>query len=211
VEHTLQAEGFGVRLRPVRVDDAAFIVWLRHLDHVRGNLNDSPSDLPGQQAWLEEYLLRSGDYYFIIETPRTIALGTFGIYNLAAAAAEAGRWVLVPHVPAAVPSAMVACHLAFDILALRYVWSEVVATNRLVISLDQKLGFRPTHVKPGAAVISGRPVDLVNLVYEAKDWPATRERLLPAALAAEKRILAWEEHHRAGPDTLGHPMSGPTP
>ncbi len=31
MQHTLHAEGFGVRLRPVRMEDAAFIVWLRNL------------------------------------------------------------------------------------------------------------------------------------------------------------------------------------
>ena len=36
MEHTLTAEGFGTRLRPVRMDDAAFIVWLRNWNTRRG-------------------------------------------------------------------------------------------------------------------------------------------------------------------------------
>jgi hypothetical protein len=31
MEHKLTAEAFGVRLRPVRMEDASFIVWLRNL------------------------------------------------------------------------------------------------------------------------------------------------------------------------------------
>ena len=69
MQHTLQAEGFGVRLRPVRMDDAAFIVWLRNLDHVKGRVGDSAADAASQEAWLKAYFDRPGDYYFIIETP----------------------------------------------------------------------------------------------------------------------------------------------
>ena len=75
MQHTLSAEGFGVRLRPVQMEDAAFIVWLRNLDHVRGRVGDSATDTAGQQAWLEAYFEREGDYYFIIETLAGNALG----------------------------------------------------------------------------------------------------------------------------------------
>ncbi len=37
MEHSFQAEGFGVRLRPVRMEDAAFIVWLRNLEHAKAH------------------------------------------------------------------------------------------------------------------------------------------------------------------------------
>ena len=68
MRHTLQAEGFGVRLRPVRLEDAPFIVWLRNLEHVKGRVGDSAADAAGQEAWLRAYFERQGDYYFIIET-----------------------------------------------------------------------------------------------------------------------------------------------
>ena len=45
MEHSYQAEGYGMRLRPVRLDDAAFIVWLRNLDYVKGNVGDSAANL----------------------------------------------------------------------------------------------------------------------------------------------------------------------
>ena len=50
------------------MDDAAFIVWLRNLDHARGRLGDSAITEASQQAWLKSYFDRAGDYYFIIET-----------------------------------------------------------------------------------------------------------------------------------------------
>ncbi len=62
MRHAIQAEGFGVRLRPVRMEDAAFIVWLRNLDHVKGKVGDSALDAVTQKAWLEAYFDRPGDY-----------------------------------------------------------------------------------------------------------------------------------------------------
>src|SRR6185295_3444886 len=117
MQHTMHLEGCGVRLRPVRMEDAAFIVWLRNLDHVKGKVGDSATDEGAQRAWLERYFERQGDYYFIIETQGGIAVGAYGIYDVANASAESGRWVIRPEVPAAVPCAVVAFDACFGTLA----------------------------------------------------------------------------------------------
>src|SRR5438445_12180367 len=108
MEYSTRVEGFGVRLRPVRMEDAACIVWLRNLDHAKGRVGDSATDVAGQRAWLETYFKREGDYYFIIETAGAIAAGAYGIYNVTGTSAESGRWVIRPDAPAAVPSAILA-------------------------------------------------------------------------------------------------------
>jgi hypothetical protein len=105
VQHSLQVEGFGVRLRPVRLDDSAFIVWLRNLDYVKGQVGDSAADVAGQEAWLKNYFKREGDYYFIAETPGGIPLGTHGIYDVRETSAEKGRHVMRPEVMAGIPAA----------------------------------------------------------------------------------------------------------
>ena len=56
MRHVLHAEGFGVRLRPVQMEDAAFIVWLRNQDYVKGKVGDSAPDVASQQKWLETIL-----------------------------------------------------------------------------------------------------------------------------------------------------------
>ena len=106
MQHTLTTEGFGVRLRPVRMEDAAFIVWLRNLAHAQGRVGDSAKDEAAQRAWLEAYFERPGDYYFLIESLTGKPLGAYGIYDVANGSAESGRWVIRPDVPAPVPSAM---------------------------------------------------------------------------------------------------------
>src|SRR5262245_32911002 len=119
MDHKMQAEGFGVRLRPVRLEDAAFIVWLRNLDHARGRVGDSAKDEAAQRVWLSTYFQRPGDYYFIIETLGGVPVGAYGIYDVQAESAESGRWVIRPDVPAPIPSAMVAFDIAFGLLRLK--------------------------------------------------------------------------------------------
>src|SRR5271169_6075212 len=113
MDHAIESEGLGTRLRPVRMEDAAFIVWLRNLDHARGRVGDSALTASGQQAWLRAYFDRPGDYYFIIETAGRIPVGAIGIYNVNGRSAESGRWVIRPEVPAALPSATLAFEAAF--------------------------------------------------------------------------------------------------
>jgi RimJ/RimL family protein N-acetyltransferase len=199
MQHTINAEGFGVRLRPVCLEDGAFIVWLRNLEHARGKIGDSALHLRSQQAWLEEYFLRPGDYYFIVESLSGMRVGTFGLYCADQAGAEAGRWIIVPGVPAGVPSAMLACVVAFDVLKFPRVFSKVVATNHQVVKLDEKLGFRQTQIEHAGQVIDGQPVDLVHLVYEATDWPANRRRLERLWQVAERRMQVWNHAHSGEP------------
>ena len=193
MHHSLSAEGFGVRLRPVQMDDAPFIVWLRNLDHARGRVGDSATDTAAQQAWLEAYFQRQGDYYFIIETLGGNALGAYGIYDKTGDSAESGRWIVRPEVPAAVPSAILAFEIAFDELRLRELRVKTVSTNTNVLSLNRKLGFKQTRVEPGAQIIGGKPVDMIHFLLEAREWPKVREKFIPLARLAEKQILDWQQ------------------
>jgi RimJ/RimL family protein N-acetyltransferase len=193
MNHTIQAEGYGIRLRPVRIEDSAFIVWLRNLEHARGRIGDSAADVAAQEAWLKRYFERDGDYYFIVETPGKIPVGTYGIYNHEGSIAESGRWVIRPEVRAAIPSLLVAFdEIAFGALNLSQIRGSTVSTNHPALSVNAKFGFRQTHIEKSAQIIGGTPVDLVHFLLEKKDWPPARDRLLPLARLAERQILEWE-------------------
>ena len=195
MKHSVTTEGFGVRLRPVRMEDAAFIVWLRNLDHARGRIGDTV-DESAQRAWLEKYFTREGDYYFIIETAGGVNVGAYGIYDVRGKSAESGRWVINPEVPAAIPSAMLAFKTAFETLGMDELRVSTVSTNQLVLSLNKKFGFREVSVTKNAQIIAGQPVDLVNFLLDAKDWPKVREKLTPLAKLAETQVREWEASHK---------------
>ena len=194
--HSLQIEGFGVRLRPVRMEDAPFIVWARNLDHVKGRIGDSAPTRAAQEAWLKEYFDRVGDYYFIIETPGKIPVGTYGVYNVKGTIAESGRWVIRPDVLAAIPSAILAFDVAFGSLKITELRVSTVSTNRTVLSLNRKFGFREIRTDKGAQTIGGQSVDLVHFLLEGKDWPSIREKLVPFAQVAALQVAEWEQTQR---------------
>jgi len=193
MRHTLQAEDFNVRLRPVCLEDAAFIVWLRNLEHVRGRVGDTALNVADQEAWLRKYFEREGDYYFVAETPRGIPVGTHGLYDLANGSAEKGRQAVRPEVMAGVTVAILATDIGFEQLGLREIRSNTVSTNQNVISLHRKSGFRQVGVLRGHQIIDGKPVDLIQFLLTPDDWAKARERQLPLARLAGGQLLEWDQ------------------
>jgi len=192
MRHALQTEGFGVRLRPVRMTDAAFIKWLRNLDHVKGKVGDSVTDVATQEVWLEAYFEREDDYYFIVETPGGVPLGTYGIYGVQKTCAEMGRHIIRLDVLAGIPAAVLATDLAFGRLGMKELRTTVVSTNRSILSLHRKTGFNQVGILLAARTIGGKLVDLVQFVLKAEDWAKVRGRLLPLARLAGTHVLEWE-------------------
>lgn len=201
MKHNLTAESFGVRLRPVRMEDASFIVWLRNLEHAVGRVGDSAADLAGQQRWLEAYFQREGDYYFLAETPVGLPVGTYGIYKVNGKSAESGRWIMRPGVTAALPSGFALYEIAFRQLGLDELVGTTVATNLPVLSLNRKFGWRQTRIETAAQIIGGQPVDLIHFVLTPAAWGEAQARLLPLARLAEKQIHDWEAAQRLQPQS----------
>jgi len=193
MRQTLEAEGFNVRLRPVRMEDAAFIVWLRNLGHVRGRVGDTALNVTGQEAWLQKYFEREGDYYFVAETPGGIPVGTHGVYDIADGSAEKGRQAVRPEVMAGVTVAILATDIAFGKLGLRELRSNTVSTNQNVISLHRKSGFKQVGVLRDHQIIDGKPVDLIQFLLTPHDWAKARERQLPLARLAGEQLLEWDK------------------
>jgi len=197
--HSLIAEGFGVRHRPVRMDDAPFLVWLRNLEHAKGKVGDSAQDSASQEIWLKAYFERNGDYYFVIETACGIPVGAWGIYDVTGESAEIGRWIMRPKTPAPIPSIIPGMEIVFGNLRLHTLRTKVVSTNRRVILLDQQMGFKETRSESAAQIIGGKPVDLIHMEMQAEDWPKARKTLMPIALMMEVQVLKWEQNAARAP------------
>ena len=193
MQHTFHAEGFGIRVRPVRMEDAAFIVWLRHLEHAKGKLGDSAADVAGQEAWLKAYFEREGDYYFIAETPGGFPWApTASMIKPEPVRNRAGT-LCAPEVPAALPTSIISFDLAFGPMELKEVRATSIISNRTLHSYIRKLGFRQTKVETAGRIIGGKPVDMLHFILTPEDWLKGRERALPVAGLAETQVLDWEK------------------
>jgi RimJ/RimL family protein N-acetyltransferase len=197
MQHSHQIEGFGTRLRPVRMEDAAFIVWLRNLDHAKGRVGDSAQDVSAQEKWFEKYFQREGDYYFIIETQNGTAVGAYGIYDVVnGTSAESGRWIIRAEVPAALPSAVLAFELAFGKLGLTELRAKTVTSNKKVLSLNKKFGFQEMGLEKDSQMIGGVAIDQMRFLLKKEDWAVAKPKLLPLAKIAEAQILEWEKSEK---------------
>ncbi|MEI6560775.1 MAG: GNAT family protein [Verrucomicrobiota bacterium] len=205
MRHSINAEGFGIRHRPVRMEDAPFLIWLRNLDHAKGKVGDSATDVASQEAWLQAYFEREGDYYFVIETACGIPVGAWGIYDIARGSAEIGRWIMRPKTPAAIPAILPGLGIAFERLGLQTLRTKVVSTNRRVILLDKQIGFKETHYEPAAQSIGGKPIDMIHMVMQAEDWPQVRKTLMPMARMLEVQVRKWEQDAQHSPQE--HPFA----
>ncbi|MEI6560776.1 MAG: GNAT family protein [Verrucomicrobiota bacterium] len=192
MHHSITLENFGVRLRPVRLTDAAFIVWLRNLDHAKGRIGDSAQDIASQEQWLQTYFARDGDYYFLVETSGGIPLGTYGLYKTKSDEWESGRWIIRPGVPAAIPSIALGFEAAFDCLGISKLKAYTVSSNQRVLTLNGKLGFKPTGCMQTQR-IEGASVQLLEFELHLSDWLEIRELILPLARLAGKNVCSWEQ------------------
>jgi len=193
LRHSLTAKGYGIALRPVRLDDAQFIVWLRNLDFAKGRVGDSASDVLSQEMWLNSYFEREGDYYFVIETLREVPVGTYSIYNLKDTRAEIGRMVIRPDVPAAVPATLLLLDLFYEKMGLTEVEAITVPDNAGVQSLLRKGGWVKGEVEHAGRKIGGVSTDLLHFLQTADRWSRARNRVVIASERAEPMIKRWEQ------------------
>ncbi len=137
--------GARVDLRPVRVEDAAYIHGLRtdpaynaHLSPVSGTADD-------QAAWISSYKEREaagGEIYFIIERKDGKPCGTVRLYDITADSFTWGSWILDEGKPAkaALDSAMLVYRVAFERLGLERAVFDVRRDNARTLAFHDRFG-----------------------------------------------------------------------
>lgn len=187
--HSLETQGFGVRLRPAALADCAFIAELRNLPHTKGNIGDTPPAENEQVDWMHEYFQRANDYYFIIENRQGQSIGTVGIYNVDNYIAEWGRWIIQPaYTIAALGSALLVHEIAFGHLGLQTLTSCVVSTNKKVLNFHKRFGAEISNCEKNARKISGAFVDLIWIQVSVDSWPSIKHKFFSAAEAATQAL-----------------------
>ena len=170
MKHKITIDGFGYRLRPVKLSDAQFIIDVRLEDAERNRFIHTISrDVEEQEKWITAYLEREGDYYFIVENRLSgRAEGLISVYDINDGKAEWGRWVLKKDSFAAVESVDLIYRVAFEKIGLDELYCRTVQDNVEVVSFHNSIGERTRQVINNAFEINGK-------MYNAVEQYADRE------------------------------------
>lgn len=179
MRHNISLTCIRYRLRPVALDDSAFIVRLRS-DPTRNHfVHEISGCLEDQIAWMEKYWQRPGDYYFIVENVRSgEPQGTIGIYDVGEnnVGAVWGRWILKQGSLAALESAWLIYETAFAELGLQSLSSQTLVENNPVVSFHDSFGASRVALLERHFLIRGSRKSAIEHRVTVAEWPALRLR-----------------------------------
>jgi RimJ/RimL family protein N-acetyltransferase len=179
VEHSISLTCVRYRLRPVTLEDAAFIVKLRSDPLLNRYLHEISPRVEDQVGWLQRYFVRPADYYFIVEdTDSGERHGTIGIYDVEenSAGAQWGRWILKHGSMAALESAWLICEAGFSKLRLASLSSRTLVENPRVVSFHDSFGACRVGTLEDHFLVGGERKSAIEHRIEATDWPALRSQ-----------------------------------
>lgn len=164
MDHNISVEGIAYKLRPVGMADCQFIIDLRLQDKERNRyVNPISGELNDQEVWVQAYLEREGDYYFVIENVLTgQPEGLVGIYNINDKAAEWGRWVIQKGSLAALESLDLLCQAAFLELGLERLYCQTIQENEPVVSFHNATAEGLNDGFKGEVLLNGKTYPLVE-------------------------------------------------
>ena len=174
MRHDLHLRGRAFQLRPVRENDSEFILELRR--RAGRFLSPGASSKAEQQAWLADYFVRPGDFYFVIESLSSGRReGVLGLYDVDVQyrTAEWGRWVLESASNAAVESALLIYRCAFERLDLDCVRCRTLVENRQVISFHESCGL----AREESFATTDESLPMVVHTLSRAQWPVVAARL----------------------------------
>ena len=175
--------GYGIRLRPVTVDDADFILELRNMPHVKGKMGSLNITLEQEKTWLSRNINDPCDYFFIIESSSFVKLGTIGAYDIDfnALSADAGRFVAIPGSFSALSACILLQDFCFYTLALVKLNICVVASNTQVLSFNRKLGYQVISKNQQKRKPVSSIADMDYLELTKTRWLEVRQDLIAIA------------------------------
>jgi RimJ/RimL family protein N-acetyltransferase len=132
-------------LRPVREDDAEFIVSLRNDAKLARHISKSVESVEQQQQWIRSYFGRNKEgleYYFIACDLDEVPCGTFRLYNVTECECTGGSWVMrrgAP-LPVSLESYLLPMRFSFTILAKKVMRIDVRKENLRVWKWHEMCG-----------------------------------------------------------------------
>lgn len=144
----IDSAGSHVRLRPVEVADAPFILRLRLSPRGR-YLSPIEDDLHGQEEWIRKYKSREAareEYYFIISHKTAGDVGAIRVYDIVGSAFCWGSWILKEDAPrlTALESVVLLFEWCFFRLHLTCARCVVRKGNQASLEFNRRFGARIT-------------------------------------------------------------------
>ncbi|WP_303322213.1 GNAT family N-acetyltransferase [Cloacibacillus evryensis] len=175
--------GYGIRLRPVTISDAEFILDIRNMPHVKGKVGNLNLTVEQERSWLSQNIADPLDYFFIVESLSSVRLGTIGVYNIdfETLTAESGRIVIIPGSLAALPACILLNEFCFQQLNIKKLIGWVVSSNIEVISFNQQLGYAITHTAHKELQSKAQEVGTTHLELTKIKWQRQKEKLIKIA------------------------------
>lgn len=192
MRHDIHISGYGFRLRPIKEQDADFVIKLRTDSELGKYLHSTSASLDNQLAWLDRYFDREHDYYFVVESIKQNAPeGVISIYDIDPHRKEGewGRWILRNGSLAAVESAWLIYRVAFDVLELEAVYCRTVAENLKVVSFHDSCGIKDRRLLSEHFELGGRRVDAIEHFISRGTWNNISGRLAKLSQATARRLL----------------------
>jgi len=132
-------------LRPVREEDAAFIVSLRTNPQLSRHISATDSSVESQRQWIRGFLERAAhglEYYFIVCDLQGRSWGTVRLYDIKDDACTGGSWLMTQGSPlsASFESYLAPMFLAFEVLKLHVMHIDVRKENKRVWRWHESCG-----------------------------------------------------------------------
>jgi RimJ/RimL family protein N-acetyltransferase len=189
--HNLSLEGPAFRLRPINDNDADLVIGLRSNPELNRYLHSGPCNLEDQNAWMDQYYKRAGDYYFVIERRiNGMPEGLIALYEIDSETkiGEWGRWILKPGSLAAIESAFLIYCMAFERLGLNIIYCRTVGENIKVVSFHDSCGISGCRFLPQHFEINCHRYDAIEHSLDLAGWTIIKPRLEKLAYLTARRI-----------------------
>lgn len=202
----IRVRGFSYSLRPITIADAKLVIDIRLQDVERNKyIHKIDNDIDAQVAWLNAYIERDNDLYFVIENNFTKEPeGLISIYDIKDGKAEWGRWVLKKGSMAAIESVYLILLVAFEKIGLNEVYSRTIADNLSVVSFHESIKQKQRTILKNYAVLNGKSCDAVEHFIDCEYFKFTiKAELMMRSLQLFKRNIEMQmgekmEFHHIG-------------
>lgn len=129
---------YGIVLRLVQEEDAAFILKLRTNTYLNRFISPTSDNLTDQINWIREYKIREFaglEFYYISEDTEGNRYGTIRLYNFDDNSFEIGSWVFLTDSPArmAIKAQFIGFETGFNYLNADFCRLEIRKKNQSVL------------------------------------------------------------------------------